>query len=871
MAKLLLIDGNSIMNRAFYGLPSTLTNSKGIHTNALLGFLNIFFKIYDEEKPDHIIVAFDLHEPTFRHKMYPEYKGTRSPMADELREQFPIIKDILRAMNIKIMEMAGFEADDLIGTASRLGIKEGFDVTVLSGDRDLLQLATDKVLIRIPKTKGGQTIIENYHDTDVIEAYGVTPYEFIDLKGLMGDSSDNIPGIQGFGPKTAEKIIKEYHSIENAILHYEEIKPVKTGLKLYENREIALFSRDLARIKLDCDLGFDIKDTSISLEEMQGEEAFKLFTELELRSILKRFDSKCEIKTFEAKIINVASKDILAQAKKNKACGFFPVSSNEGILGAAVSINGEIYIAENIGETETKALYRSIIDNNISVSMIGFKYYINALGIKEEDNVFDCAIAAYLLDPVKGNYEYSYIAEFYLSLMLKDKKTLLDKTEISIFSFQEENFKDYMAYQAYTAEMAKVPLMNKLKEEGMEDLYNDIEYKTSFVLNDMEQYGIRVSRNSLKDYSEKLSKRIDELTTEITELAGEEFNINSPKQLGVILFEKLGLKAGKKTKSGYSTNVEVLEKLRGEHPIIPAILLYRQLTKLKSTYCDGLMSEIRADERIHSTFHQTVTATGRISSTEPNLQNIPMRSELGREIRKVFIPEDGYVFLDADYSQIELRVMAAISKDENLIQAFSEAKDIHAITASHVFNVSLDEVTADLRRKAKAVNFGIIYGISSFGLGQDLDISRKEAQEYIDKYFENYKGVKSFLDETVKQAKETGVVRTYFNRLRPIPELKSSNFMQRSFGERVAMNSPIQGTAADIIKIAMINVRKKLKENNLRSRLILQIHDELLIETAKEELDVVREILTNEMENAVNMAVPLYVDVHAGNNLYDVK
>lgn len=871
MAKLLLIDGNSIMNRGFFALPPTLTNSEGFHTNAILGFLNIFFKVYDEEKPDHIIVAFDLHEPTFRHKMYAEYKGKRNPMPEELKEQFPVIKDILHAMHIKTMEKAGFEADDLIGSASRYAVASDMDVTVLSGDRDLLQLATDRILIRIPKTKQGQTLVENYYEKDVIDTYGVNPTEFIEMKGLMGDQSDNIPGVQGFGPKTAEKIIKEFHTIENAIENYEAIKPAKTGQKLYDNREIAIFSRDLSRIKLDCELGFDVKDSKVSLDELQGEEAFKIFTELELRSILKRFDDKSMGTSFEPEIVMASSKEIVAACVKNKKAGIFPAKSEDDILGLAFSIAGKIYLTDNIGEYEIRKIYRELADKKVSLSLISIKDFIDKLDIREEDDTFDCALGAYLIDPLKGGYDYTYLAQNYLSLMLKDEKDLIGKLDINIFSFQEESFKTYLAYNAYTAEKCADIIKEKLNELDMYKLYSDMEHPLTFILHDMEKEGIAVSKKELEDYGARLSKRIDELTVSITEYAGEKFNINSTKQLGVILFEKLGLQAGKKTKSGYSTSVEVLEKIKDQHPIIKDILEYRQLSKLKSTYVDGLIQEIKSDNRIHSKFQQTVTATGRISSTEPNLQNIPMRSELGREIRKAFIPKDGCVFIDADYSQIELRIMAAMSEDENLINAFYESKDIHAITASKVFNVPLDEVTSDLRRKAKAVNFGIIYGISSFGLGQDLDIGRKEAQEYIDKYFLSYQKVKSFLDKTVEDAKEKGYVKTLFNRIRPIPELKSSNFMQRSFGERVAMNSPIQGTAADIMKIAMINVSRKLSEMGLKSKLILQIHDELLIEAPIEEKDIASKILVEEMEHAVSLRVAIYADMHVGNDLFDVK
>ncbi|MBR6402096.1 MAG: DNA polymerase I [Eubacterium sp.] len=877
MSKLLLIDGNSIMNRGYFALPKTLTARNGIHTNAILGFLNVFYKIYDEEKPDHIAVAFDVHEPTFRHKMYAEYKGTRHPMDDELREQFPLIKDILKAMGITCVEKGGYEADDIIGTYSRQGIAAGMDVTILSGDRDLLQLATDKVLVRIPKTKAGKTTVENYYDKDVMAEYGVTPIEFIEMKGLMGDTSDNIPGVQGIGPKTASQIIQKYHSIEAALEDIENVKPDKARKNLDEMRDMALFSRDLATIKLDCDLEKSVQDMVVGIDVLFGQRAYDMFSELGLNSVLKRFEDKGEVvkKELELETVDISYQELVeviktsVSDKTNKnMIGFYPVVIDGQVQGGAVSLDDKkIYI---IRDTVVSS-FVSDVEKYAKIAINNIKDYIALLGIKEESNVFDVAVAAYLVDPLAGGYTYDKLATTYLEIDVDDEKSLLGKKDITIFSFDEPEFRKYLAYNAYVSYAVSGVLKDKLAELGEEKLYDEIEYPTIFVLRDMEDFGIRVDSKSLHDYGNELDVQIKQLEEDITELAGESFNINSPKQLGVILFEKLGLKSGKKTKSGYSTSVDVLGKLKDEHPIIPKILEYRSLTKLKSTYVDGLTGTVRSDERIHSTFNQTVTATGRLSSTEPNLQNIPARTALGREIRKAFIPADGYTFVDADYSQIELRVMAAISEDESLIKAFNESKDIHAITAAQVFGVDIDDVTPDLRRKAKAVNFGIIYGISSFGLGEDLGISRNEAKEYIEKYFLTYPKIKNYLDESVKKAKELGYVKTMMNRIRPIPELSSSNFMQRSFGERVAMNSPIQGTAADIIKLAMINVRRELKERNLNSRLILQIHDELLIEAENSEIEVVTELLTRNMENAVKLSVPMYVDVHTGESLYEAK
>ena len=871
--KLLLIDGNSIMNRGYYALPKTLTAKNGIHTNAVLGFLNIFFKVYDEEKPTHIIVAFDVHEPTFRHKVYCEYKGTRQPMDPELREQFPLIKDILTKMKITYVEKGGYEADDIIGTYSRQAIKKDMDVTILSGDRDLLQLATDKVLVRIPKTKGGQTTVENYYDKDVIEEYGVTPLEFIEMKGLMGDTSDNIPGVQGIGPKTASNIIQKYHSIEAALEDIDNIKPDKARKNLDEQREMALFSRDLATIKLDCELDKGVDASEVTLKEILGQDSYDFFLELGMKTMLKRYDAADtdteKTGAIDLRIADISYNELVELVNKEKpeaiGLGIFPINSE--VTGGAVSFSDKTYI---VRESSISGI-RKDIDSDVVISMISLKDYIQSLGLQEEDKLFDCSVAAYLLDPLASNYTYDLIGFKYLSHTFEDQKTLIGKEELTIFSYDTEGYRKLISYMSYVSEKLYSLLMKELSDNELEALYKEIEYPTIFVLNSMENYGIGIDKDALISYGNELDLEISRLTDEIYEAAGEEFNINSPKQLGVMLFEKMGLKAGKKTKSGYSTSADVLLKLKDENPIIPLIIDYRKKTKLKSTYIEGFIDTIRKDGRIHSRFNQTVTATGRLSSTEPNLQNIPARTAEGREIRKAFVPEEGFVFVDADYSQIELRVMASISEDSQLIEAFNSSKDVHSITASQVFGVPENEVTPELRRRAKAVNFGIIYGISSFGLGEDLGISRAEAKEYIEKYFVTYSKVKEYLDSCVDKAKNDGYVRTMMSRIRPIPELSSSNFMQRSFGERVAMNSPIQGTAADIIKIAMINVFRELKERKLKSRLILQIHDELLIEAAEEEKDDVIEILRRNMEEAAKLAVPLYVDIHTGNSLYDAK
>ncbi len=878
--KLLLIDGNSIMNRGYFALPNTLTAKNGIHTNAVLGFLNIFYKVYEEENPSHIVVAFDMHAPTFRHEMYSEYKGTRKGMDPELREQFPLIKEILDAMSIAHVEVEGYEADDIIGTYSRQAISQDMDVTILSGDRDLLQLATDKVLVRIPKTKGGKTSVEDYYAKDVMEEYGVTPIEFIEMKGLMGDTSDNIPGVQGIGPKTASQIIQKYHTIEAAIADIDNIKPNKARENLDKEREMALFSRDLATIKLDCQLNMPVENSAVSKADIFSQKAYDYYKELDLKSQLKRFeglklDSDIEVEkvSLDFEIIDISYKEMIDKINSSgeKNIGFGSVFIDNTIMGGAVALEDKVYIVNDFDISKL----RQDVNSDICISFMSIKEYISVMNLNEKDLLFDASLAAYLARPLANAYSYDYIADEFLGVDLESEKeyvkNTLGKNDFTAFSFFDDDFKKYIAYKAIIPLKAKSILVDELDKLSETKLYNDIEFPTIFVLHKMEKYGVKVDRESLEAYGKELDSVIHNISNKIYEYVGNEFNINSTKQLGIILFEKLGLQSGKKTKSGYSTSADVLEKIKDQHPIIPLILRYRSLTKLKSTYVDGLLESIKSDGKIHTKFNQTVTATGRLSSTEPNLQNIPARTAEGREIRKAFIPEDGFVFVDADYSQIELRVMASISKDQALIDAFNSSKDIHAITASQVFDVPLEEVDSDLRRRAKAVNFGIIYGISSFGLGEDLGISRSQAKEYIDKYFETYENVKIYLDECVSQAKKTGSVRTLFDRVRPIPEIGSSNFMTRSFGERVAMNSPIQGTAADIIKIAMIKVSRELEEKNLNSRLILQIHDELLIESALDEVDVVKELLKRNMEEAVSLAVKLIVDLHTGESLYDAK
>lgn len=876
MNKLLLIDGNSIMNRAFYGIPDMTTND-GRHTNAIYGFLNIILKVIEEEQATHICVAFDLKKKTFRHEMYEAYKGTRKGMPEELHEQMPRIKEILQAMHIRIVEQEGFEADDLIGTLSKKGEREGFAVTILSGDRDLLQLATDTVLVRIPKTKHGKTEVEDYYAKNVVETYGVTPLIFIDMKGLMGDTSDNIPGVPGIGEKTAAKLLAEYGDLDGVYAAVDSMKASRMKQNLIENKDLAYLSKTLATIKLDCPIPFEFSEATY--HDPFNAEAYTIFEDLELKSFYKRFSvEKKEELTFETVLIDDIDgyNALLAKLQKAKEVSFAWITQDGEALGVAVCMDLEhvylirfmMFITEAMVADNLLALSR---DYQVQLACMHVKKLLSFLDFHEEDAVFDAGLAAYLLQPNQSEYEYDTLAKVYLDVTLPSEKEMLGKEKLGYFSFEDERVQKWMAYQAIVPYKIKSVLREKLKETGMESLYDEMELPCLYALYEMEKNGIRVDGEALHQYGKKLRTRIEELTAEIHAMAGEEFNINSPKKLGEILFEKLGLKNGKKTKTGYSTSAEVLEKLKNAHPIIPKILEYRQLTKLNSTYAEGLAGYIRADGRIHGKFHQTVTVTGRISSADPNLQNIPTRMPLGREIRKVFIPEEGSVFVDADYSQIELRVLAHMSGDAALIAAYQADEDIHAITASQVFDVPLDQVDSTLRRKAKAVNFGIVYGISSFGLGQDLDISRKEAEGYIEKYFATYGKVKEFLDRTVEDAKKNGYTVTMFGRRRPIPELASSNFMTRSFGERAAMNAPVQGTAADIIKIAMVRVNRRLKKEHLQSKLVLQIHDELIIETKKEEVEIVQKILVQEMMHAADLAVPLLVDANVGDSWYDAK
>lgn len=884
MKKILLIDGNSIMNRAYYALP-LFSNKEGEYTNAVYGFLNIFFKIYDEENPDYAGIAFDLPRPTFRHIKYEAYKGTRKSMPEELRPQFPLLKQLLAKMQIPIYEMEGYEADDILGTLATCSAAAGLTPVVVSGDRDLLQLAGDKIKIRLPKTKAGKTEIEDYYEKDVIERIGVTPSEYIDVKALMGDTSDNIPGVPGIGEKTALKIIQDYKNVETAILHAVDIKPKKASENLLLYQEQALMSKELATIITNVPIDFDPK--CFEVKNIYTAEALDEIKRLEFKTLLPRFSKEAPAITNDSgdylQITDAgeAKSYMAALSGKDKiACAL--VAYEEEVLGLSFCCEEDksvfIRINPNITETELADICRSFLASAQCKIFLDSKKALAWSGRFQADiqNIcFDASLAGYILNSSKSAYDYNDIAFDFLSETYPSPEEFFGKgkNRQTVEDLPAHNLTAFACRQAQVVYRAYEKMAARIEENGQHSLYYDIELPLAAVLKNMESYGIKVDKDALTQYGIMLDEAVSELTKDIFSLAEEEFNINSTQQLGVILFEKLGLKAGKKTKTGYSTAHEVLEKLTDHHPIISKILDYRSLTKLKSTYVDGLLSVIHPSTgKIHSTFNQTITTTGRISSSEPNLQNIPIRLPLGRGLRKVFIPtDDSYVFIDGDYSQIELRVLAHMSRDEVLIRAFQEGQDIHRLTASQVFKTPLDQVTPSQRGSAKAVNFGIIYGMGAFSLGQDLKISKKEAERYIEGYFEKYPGVKRFLDESVNSAKESGYASTIFNRRRSIPELGASNFVQRSFGERVAMNMPVQGSAADIIKIAMVKVHRRLKEEGLASRLILQVHDELLIEAKKEEAERVKDILRQEMEGAAALAVPLETDLHQGETWFDAK
>lgn len=894
MSKLIVVDGNSIVNRAFYGIMGSkmLQTADGTYTNAVYGFLAILFKELDEVKPDYIAVAFDLKAPTARHKMYDGYKANRKGMPEELAEQMPILKDVLRAMNITIIEKEGYEADDVLGTLSRIGENSGLDVVLLTGDRDSFQLATDKVSIYIPRTKAGKTETEIFNRDKVLEVYGVEPKQMIEVKGLQGDTSDNIPGVPGIGEKTALSLVKKYGTIDHL---YECVENNTDDLKgkqrekIAENKELAMLSKTLGTINLETPIEKSIDD--LKMKEWNKSEVYKIFKELKFNRYIDRFNLKEEIvendnveptmtMDFEKAVINAEKfNDIKKKVIENKVCYFYveTVEDTNSIIKKkikSISIyikdENKVYDYKVSNILELKDIFESEDVLKCSYDLKDIYILCEEAEINPKNFMFDIRIAGYLLNSTTNQYSISDLMNEYLEIDINvdDGK----QEQLNLFDVQEEKENEQIAVYAYSIGNLHDVLEKDLKENGMYDLFNNIEMPVLEVLADMQYRGMYVDKNELIAYGDELKVKLDELTNKIHELAGEEFNINSTKQLGEVLFEKLKLPVIKKTKNGYSTDVDTLEKLQCEHEIIEYILEYRQLAKLNSTYIEGMIPYINKNTgRIHSYFHQTVTATGRISSTEPNLQNIPTRIEIGKKLRKVFKPAENKIFLDADYSQIELRVLAHVSKDETMVDNFIHDEDIHAQAASRVFGVPLDEVTKELRSKAKAVNFGIVYGISDFGLAGQIHSSRKQAKQYIEQYLEKYNGIKTFMDEAVEDAKKKGYIETMYNRRRYIPELTSKSYMVRKFGERVAMNTPIQGTAADIMKIAMINVFRELKNRNLNSKIVLQVHDELLIETDIKEKDEVREILVNNMEHAAKLLVPLKVEVAEGENWYDAK
>lgn len=903
MKKIVLIDGNSILNRAFYGIMGNkmLTTPDGKYTNAVYGFLAILFKVLEDIEPEYLMVTFDLKAPTARHKLYDGYKATRKGMPNELAEQMPILKDILKSMNIKVIEKEGYEADDVLGTMAKRAEKDGFDVTIVSGDRDTFQLTSNRVKVRIPHTKMGKTETETFGREEVLKKYGVTPKQLIEVKGLQGDTSDNIPGVPGIGEKTALDLVKKYKTIDGI---YEAIEKGEDDLKpkarerLLENKELAMLSRTLGTINLEVPIEENLEEFKI--KEWNKEEVFSKFKELNFNRFIDRFNLKSEegpkqnlAELFEIKTLNTQNeiKDLLEKIQNKLVfmLGTEKVEQENLIIKKQIKsiyiyIDNTVYEIKFNTNEEFISYFKTIFENE---NIQKYSYRLNETyvllmqnGIYLKEIKFDTEIAAYLLNPSNGKYKLDELANQYLSIDIPEYLEFVGakqqkETQMTLFSQDEMNV-DFEKYQnaIYMYTIAKLAeIMNKkLEEINSLKLFENIEMPLIKVLAEMQYEGIYVDKQELVSFGDKLKEDIEVIKQEIYKLAGEEFNINSTLQLGNILFEKLKLPVYKKTKKGYSTDVDILEKLKPEHPIIEKILEYRGFMKLNSTYVDGLIVYINEyTHKIHSYFHQTITATGRISSTEPNLQNIPTRTEQGKQIKKAFKAQKGHIFIDADYSQIELRILAHISNDTNMREAFLNEEDIHKQVASKVFNVPLEEVTKEQRTAAKAVNFGIVYGISGFGLAEQLGISRKKAEQYIEQYLEKYKGVKEFMDRIVEKAKEQGYVETLFHRRRYIPELSSNNYMVRQFGARAAMNTPIQGTAADIMKIAMIEVNKKLEEEKLNAKLILQIHDELLIECEIEEKEEVKKILKESMENAVKLSIPLEVEVSEADNWYDVK
>ncbi len=903
--RLLIIDGNSIMNRAFYGIMNTkaLMSADGTYTNAIYGFLSILFKELEDLKPEYIAVAFDLKAPTHRHSIYKEYKGTRHAMPEELAQQMPIIKEILRDMNITILEKEGYEADDILGTVSKLAEKEGIKTTILSGDRDTFQLASKNITIRIPRTKMGKTETEDYDEAKIEEEYGIKPVQLIQVKGLMGDTSDNIPGVPGVGEKTALKLIKEYQNIDKL---YEELEngnaTIKGALKdkITNNKELAMLSRTLGTILLDAPL--DVEVRNLAVKDWNKEAVTNKFKELRFNRFIERFDlnglgtAKVNKKIDDLfKIEEAEIEKILKLAKESKELIYYfekeKVQTNGLIINESIkSISvydrktNTVYYSKNIDVTILKDLFEDSQIEKASYKVKTDYILLKQEGVEYNNIKYDAEIAGYNLNPTDKN-TIDEMAKKYLDIDIEEymdnefeNSNRSDTAQLNLFDTNPDNEDELKkekyrnSFMCYIIAKLQEVTIKRLEETGTISLFNNIEMPLAQILANMQYNGMYVDEEELKNFGTELKAQLQTLTTEICNLAGEEFNINSHQQLGKILFEKLQLPVYKKTKNGYTTDVDVLEKLKGQHPIIEKILEYRTLMKLNSTYVEGLIPYININtHKIHSSFHQTITATGRISSTEPNLQNIPTKTELGKQIRKAFKPTEGNIYIDADYSQIELRVLAHISQDENMIYAFNHGEDIHKQAASKVFNIPIDEVTKEQRSSAKAVNFGIVYGISDFGLANQIGVSNKKAKEYIQQYLEKYSGIKHFMDDIVESAKQKGYVETLFGRRRYIPEIKSSNYMVRQFGNRVAMNTPIQGTAADIMKIAMINVNKALQESKINAKIILQIHDELLLEVGLQDKEIAKQILKDSMESAMKLSVPLEVELSEGTSWYEVK
>ncbi len=880
MKRLLILDSNSILNRAYYGIRY-LSAKDGTPTHALFGFFNILLKLIDEEKPDCIAAAFDVHAPTFRHMKYDAYKAQRKPMPDDLAVQMPLAKKILAGMGIPVLELEGYEADDIIGTVSRICAEHGVECLIATGDKDDLQLASDLTKVILTVTRKGVNETTIYDAAAVKEHFGVTPEEYIDVKALMGDPSDNIPGVAGIGEKTAFSLISQFHSIDYIYEHIDEIGVKGARLqKLKDGKESAYMSKDLATIDRNAPIEFSIDGCAyVGITDPDGSLYNTLFS-LDLHMLIKRMglqpknDAPAPIQEdiFEGvRFVHLNENDdksefTAALSEAEEFAFTIEYTGNFAVVIHAAAGN----TAYTVCDSDPVGLIRPFTEDSSKYKItFDIKEAMVKSGIRLQDKWEDLAIAAYLIRPSVGGTPIDKLAAQYFGAVISDSA---DK-QLDLFDDTAADAAgDIGAKRAYVLLKLRKPLLAALEKNGQTALYRDIELPLIEVLADMQIDGILIDSEQLESFTVMISARIDELEERIYELAGCKFNLNSPKQLGEVLFDKLGLKAGKKNHRGYSTDADTLEKLRSEHPIVPAMLEYRSLAKLKSTYCDGLKAVINPEtKRIHSLFNQMATITGRISSAEPNMQNIPVRTELGRELRKMFIAKDGCVLVDADYSQIELRVLAHIADDKDMIEAFRTGEDIHAVTASQVFGVPVSEVTPSMRRNAKAVNFGIVYGIGEYSLSQDIGTTVRQAKQYIESYLERYSGVREYMQEIKKEAKAQGYVKTLYNRVRYIPELKSPNHNVRAFGERAALNTPIQGTAADIIKLAMVKVHKRLADEGLKSRLILQIHDELLIEAAEDEAEYVKKILKEEMENAMHLSVPLDVDMSTGKSWYDAK